>query len=178
MIVLNVGNMRNIVPYEGNSSLDFFASMEPFGTILLIIAALTVLFMTLSFFTVVLPELLGKKDVFQIVESRGIKKEEEKKQNQIEQELKKTKEFQVVKEKVKRLNSKAEREVLMRGYTKETWLLKLKKDFEKTPYSTLDEKTKELIWNKLKDGWIIYNEKLKEDFLKYNQGDLFDIKRD
>ena len=66
--------MRNVAPYEDNPVMDTIASIEPFGTIILIIAAIVFLFIVFSFFGSVVPEMLGKKDVFHYVETRNTKK--------------------------------------------------------------------------------------------------------
>jgi hypothetical protein len=175
IIILQVGNMRNVAPYEDNPVMDTIASIEPFGTIILIIAAIVFLFIVFSFFGSVVPEMLGKKDVFHYVETRNTKKVEQQKQIQIKKEEKIEKERQDFRQRSNSLNFRAESEVLRRGYTEEKWIEKLKKDFERPPYSEFDEKTKELVWNALKDGWKDYNKKIKDDYLFLNRGDFLDL---
>ena len=108
-------------------------------------------------------------------DTKKSKKVEEEKQIQIKKEEKITKERQEFRERSKRLNSRAETQVFLIGYTEEKWLAKLKKDFERPPYSEFDEKTKQLIWDALKDGWKDYNKKIKDDYLDVHQGDLLDL---
>jgi hypothetical protein len=146
-----------------------------FSTLFFIIAVLVFLFIIFSFIGSVVPEMFGKKDVFAYIEAKKNKKVEEEKQIQIKKEEKITKERQEFRERSNRLNSRAEIEVLLTGYTEERWLAKLKKDFERPPYSEFDEKTKQLIWDALKNGWKDYNKKIKDNYLYVHQGDLLDL---
>jgi len=175
IILLQAGNMRNVSPYEGNPVMEFLMQFSFFSTLFFIIAALVFLFFIFSFFGSVVPEMFGKKDVFDYIDTKKSKKVEEEKQIQIKKEEKITKERQEFRERSKRLNSRAETQVFLIGYTEEKWLAKLKKDFERPPYSEFDEKTKQLIWDALKDGWKDYNKKIKDDYLDVHQGDLLDL---
>lgn len=175
IILLQVGNMRNVAPNDGNPVLDFLMQFPFFSTLFFIIATLVFLFFIFSFFGSVVPEMFGKKDVFDYIKTKKSKKVEAEKQIQIKNEEKITKERQEFRERRNRLNSRAETEVLLKGYTKEKWLAKLERDFQKSPYSEIEDRLKDTLRELMKDGYIAHNKNIYDNYIRYNQGDLFDL---
>ena len=171
IILLQVGNMRNVAPNDGNPVLDFLMQFSFFSTLFFIIAALVFLFFIFSFFGFVVPEIFGGKDIIEHLETKSTKKEVEKKDLQLRLGQKRIQEQNEYRVRSRWLHEKAEREVLTYGCTKET----LDEIFNIPAFEKMDEKTKKTIKEAIKDSAKKENQKIYDAYILHNQSSLIDL---
>lgn len=175
--ILQIGNMRNIAPNDGNPVLEYFFSFEPIGMIVAVLIAIFLIFMFLHFLTNVIPELIGHKTLVDHLEQTQRKRELSESEIMLKREERiriQNKQFQERNEKLKR---KAEIEVAMRGYTKEKWQKHIDDIFCNPPFSDLNEIKKEKLKNLMMDKYKEQNQKIYDEYIRNNQHILIDLSK-
>ena len=174
-MLLQAGNMRNVAPNDGNPVLEFLLSFEPIGMIVGILIAIFLIFMLIHFVTNVIPELIGQKTLVDHIEQTQRKRDFQ------ERDIIKKREENIriqniqQQERNEDLKRMAEIQVAIRGNSKEKWQKQIEDFFSKPPFSEFDEITKERLKQSMKDNYKEQNQKIYDDYIKYNQHMLVDL---
>lgn len=163
-MVLQVGNMRNVAPYEGNPVLEFLLSFKPVGIIVGLLLLIIFLFIVFSFFSEVIPELFGRKGLTEYTDNKKSQFKEISSNQPITYRLYSNNIEVITEEQLKSIDIlKAQIEICyIRELTNEKFGEYIKSYFDKPKFSNITNITKAEICNAME---LIYSTRKKHGWM-------------